>query len=121
MKRLIFFLFLLLLPIALLAQSETPEFDPGLVNKILITGIGGLGVAALTEMLKRLVGAQGTAAYVISGIVSAAATAFVLATSGMFTILAFKPLAYFAPSPLTFNHLQTGIEPIPAWTSTLRS
>jgi hypothetical protein len=75
---------------ALLAQeATTPQFDPAVVDAIIVTGIGGLGVAALTELIKRLLKAAGVLAYVISGVVSAAATAMYLVTSGSWDILSF--------------------------------
>lgn len=83
-----FFLMLFLaVPFMIFAQeAEIPQFDPDVVDKILITGLGGLSVAALTEMAKRLLKATGILAYVISGVISIGATAFALATSGSFNI-----------------------------------
>jgi len=80
----------LLMAGAALAQDETlPTFDPAVVDAILVAGLGGLGVTALTEMLKRLLKAAGALSYVISGVVSAASTAAYLAMSGTFNIVSF--------------------------------
>lgn len=63
------------------------EFDPALVTAIL--AIAGIGVTGLTEMIKRLFKASGYAAYIISFLVSAAATALTLAQAGSFAVLPF--------------------------------
>jgi len=60
--------------------------DPTVVA--LILGVGGIGVLGLTEMIKRLFHAEGVAAYVISFVASAGATAFTLATTSSFSVLA---------------------------------
>ncbi|MHA1280689.1 MAG: hypothetical protein ACTSQ8_26345 [Candidatus Helarchaeota archaeon] len=89
MKKLTLLLFfVLLISIAVMAQdvADTPEFDSAFVQVILLTGVGGLSVAAATEMLKRLLKATGVLAYVISAVVAVAATAFALVTAGTFTI-----------------------------------
>jgi len=61
--------------------------DPIIVAAIL--GVAGIGVVGLTEMIKRLLKAGGLVAYLISFVVSAAATAFVLATSQAFSFIPF--------------------------------
>lgn len=100
-KLLILFAFLFVICAGFLiaqeAIAEIPQFDPEVVNKILITGVGGLSVAALTEMVKRMFKAQGVLAYVISGVVSIAAAAFGLLSSGSFNIgsLAIYSVAVF--------------------------
>lgn len=61
--------------------------DPVIVAAIL--GVAGVGVVGLTEMIKRLLGAKRFWAYVVSLVVSAAATAFVLATQSSFGLVPF--------------------------------
>ncbi len=78
-----------------------PEFSPAFVDAILLTGVGGLSVTALTELIKRLLKAEGVLAYVISAIVSAAATTFALVVAGQFTIISF--LIYTIAVFLTAN------------------
>jgi len=63
------------------------EFDPGIVVAIL--AFVGIGVTGLTEMIKRLFKASGVLAYVISLVVSAAATAFTLAQAQAFSWIPF--------------------------------
>lgn len=68
--------------------------DSNVVTAILVTGVGGLGVTALTELLKRFLQnvfkLEGSKAigYVCSAIVSLVATAVMLFTSGGFTVTA---------------------------------
>lgn len=62
-------------------------FDPALVITILT--VGGIGVAGLTEMIKRFLKAQGIFSYIISAIVSLGATAFVLLTGDIWSWLNF--------------------------------
>lgn len=89
-KLMILFVFSLVMTTAAIAQvATTPEIDPETVDAILLTGIGGLGVLALTEMAKRLLNAAGALSYIISGVVSGAATAIYLAMQQQFTLLAF--------------------------------
>jgi hypothetical protein len=98
MKKIILlaFLFVTLFSIPLLAgQTEGGTvYDPAIVELILL-GIGGLTVVGITQMIKGLFHATGVLAYVISGAVSAAATAYVLTTTGGFTIPAFVGYAVF--------------------------
>jgi len=61
--------------------------DPGVVAAIL--AVAGIGVTGLTEMIKRLFKASGIVAYIISLIVSAGATAFVLIQAGSFAWVSF--------------------------------
>lgn len=63
------------------------EIDPAIVMAIL--AFCGIGVTGITEMVKRLLKASGILAYVISLVVSALATAFVLYQSAQFTVLWF--------------------------------
>ena len=63
------------------------NIDPGIVAAIL--AVAGIGVTGLTEMVKRLFKASGILAYVISLIVSAGATAFVLIQAGTFAWIPF--------------------------------
>lgn len=89
MKRfilLLFFVFLVVVVATAQVEAETPQFDSAFVQIILLTGVGGLSVAALTEMLKRLVKATGILAYIVSAIVAITATALALFTAGIFTI-----------------------------------
>lgn len=74
-------LLFLILPIFLLAQ-DAPALDLAKVEVILLTGIGGLGVSAITELVKRWFKAKGGAAYLISFAVSAVATAFYVMQTG---------------------------------------
>jgi hypothetical protein len=69
-------------------------FDPGIVDKILL-GIGGLTVVGITEMLKRFFKVDGLWAYIISLVVSAGATAYVLLSSGTFNLLSFAGYSFF--------------------------
>ena len=89
MKKLTLLLFfVLLISVVAMAQAEAeaPQFDSAFVQIILLTGVGGLSVAAATELLKRLLKAAGVLAYVISAVVAIAATAFALVTAGTFTV-----------------------------------
>ena len=89
MKRFILLsFFVLIIATVAMAQVEadTPVFNAAFVQLIMVTGVGGLSVAAATELLKRLLKAAGVLAYVISAVVSIAATAFGLATAGSFTV-----------------------------------
>ena len=63
------------------------SFDPEVVVTIL--AFAGIGVTGLTEMIKRLFKASGIVAYIISLIVSAGATAFVLIQAGSFAWVSF--------------------------------
>lgn len=63
-------------------------FDPAIVQ-IILAGVGGLTVLAITELIKRWLNASGLGAYLISLAVSAAATAYYLVSSNTFTVLAF--------------------------------
>ena len=58
----------------------------------LILAFGGIGVVGFTEMIKRAFGASGVWAYIISFIVSAAATAITLVTRDLFSWVAFIAL-----------------------------
>ncbi len=65
-------LFVLVLAFPLIAQETTPkEIDLAIAELIVATGIMGFSVTALTEMIKRLLNAQGLLAYIISLVVSA--------------------------------------------------
>jgi len=99
MKKIIFlaFCFLVLFSVPLLALQEAEgntTYDPAVVELILL-GIGGLTVVGITQMIKGLFHATGILAYVISGAVSVAATAYVLTTTHGFTIPAFVGYAIF--------------------------
>ena len=63
------------------------ELDPGVV--IAILAFAGVGVTGLTEMIKRLFKVSGIWAYVVSFVVSAGATAFVLSQAGSFAWISF--------------------------------
>jgi hypothetical protein len=99
MKKIILlaFLFVALFSVPLLALQEaegTTVYDPAVVELILL-GIGGLTVVGITQMIKIWLKATGVLGYVISGAVSAAATAYVLTTTGGFTIPAFVGYSIF--------------------------
>ena len=61
--------------------------DLSIVTAIL--AVAGIGVTGLTEMIKRFFGASGFWAYIISFVVSAGATAFVLVQAGSFAWIPF--------------------------------
>jgi len=63
------------------------QIDPALVVTIL--AFGGIGVTGLTEMIKRFLKAEDFWVYVISLVVSAAATAFILVQASSFAVLPF--------------------------------
>jgi hypothetical protein len=99
MKKIILlaFCFLVLFSVPLLALQETEgttTYNPAVVELILL-GLGGLSVVGITQMIKAWLKATGILAYVISGVVSAAATAYVLTTTGGFTIPAFAGYTIF--------------------------
>jgi len=89
--------FMLAVSVFAMAQADVAvEVDTAVVDLILLTGVGGFAVGALTEMLKRALKAEGFFAYVISFAVSAAATAYYMVTAGwdfllfiIYTILVF--------------------------------
>jgi len=63
------------------------QFDPAIV--ITILAFAGIGVTGLTEMVKRFLRASGVTTYLISLVISAAATAFVLIQASAFAIVPF--------------------------------
>jgi len=65
-----------------------PIFDSSIVQ-IIMAGALGLTVLGLTEMVKRWLKVTGIAAYIVSFVVSGAATAYYLIQSGSFTIIYF--------------------------------
>lgn len=87
MKRLIHVFILALFVLAAfslpLAAAEGTMFDSATVELILL-GVGGLTVVGITQMIKTWLKANGALAYVISGVVSAAATAYYLVKAGSF-------------------------------------
>jgi len=90
MKKFFVFLFVLalFLPLALLAQDATPEpatFDLAVVTSILLTGIAGLPVSSLVELIKRALKWQDRKVYLIAFIVSAAAVAAYLLPLKLFS------------------------------------
>lgn len=92
MKNFLFLLvccFILILPAWLLAQTTEGTWNNDAVQTILVTGIGGLSVAALTELAKRLLKASGVGAYLISALVAAVATGIYLAGAQQFKFLTF--------------------------------
>ena len=92
MKKFLFLLvccFILILPVWLLAQTEAVTWNEETVQIILLTGVGGLSVAALTELAKRLLKASGFGAYVVSAAVSAAAVGLYLSGAHQFKFLTF--------------------------------
>jgi len=101
LKRRIFLfglIMLFMIPVALLAQTQAIELDLAKVELILLAGVAGFGVAALTEMAKRLFKASGLAAYGISLVVSAAATAYYLVQTGwdLWQFIAYTILVFLA-------------------------
>jgi hypothetical protein len=86
---------LILLALAVpLAAADGLTFDSAIVELIL-AGVGGLTVVGITQMVKTWLKVSGVLAYVISGAVSAAATAYCLVKAGAFTIPAFVGYAVF--------------------------
>jgi len=76
-KFLMFFVvMLLIIPIAVLAQDTEIDVQAYLntAGLIFMTGIGGMAVLALVEVIKRIIKASGIAVRIISVIVSAGAT-----------------------------------------------
>ncbi len=88
------FLFIFALP-AFCQEPTVIEVDWQLAEMIFLTGIGGLSVTALVALIKRLVNAHGIATIIISVIVSAGATLFILLTAGGGLVL-WKLLVYTA-------------------------
>ncbi len=78
----------------LAAQTGGVTFDPGTVDLILL-GVAGLTVVGITQMVKVWLKASGALAYVISGAVSAAATAYYLVKADQFTVIAFVGYTVF--------------------------
>lgn len=56
---------------------------------IILAGIGGIGVVGITEMIKKALKATGVAAYFISLVVSAGATAYYLISTSTFAAFPF--------------------------------
>lgn len=77
-----------------LAAADGSTFDPATVDLIL-AGVAGLTVLGITQMVKVWLKASGALAYVISGAVSAAATAYYLVKSGGFTVPVFVGYTVF--------------------------
>jgi hypothetical protein len=100
MKKIIllafFFVAFLAIPLAALAlQTEgDATYDPAVVDLIL-AGVATLTVVGITQMIKALLKASGVLAYVISAVVSAAATAIFLLRTGAFTVPAFVGYTLF--------------------------
>jgi len=98
MKKIIlmafFFMVLLAIPLAAAQTEGDTTYDPAVVELILL-GVGGLTVVGITQMVKTWLKASGVLAYVISGIVSAAATAYFLVKAGSFTVPAFVGYTVF--------------------------
>lgn len=73
-----------------LAQIVQPkEIELTTPDKIIATGILGLSVTTITELLKRKFKTTGIGSYAVSAIVSAGATASWLATAGQFAVDSF--------------------------------
>ena len=91
------FLFLAILAIPVLALQEgeaATTFDPAVVELILL-GIGGLTVVGITQLIKTWLKVEGAAGYIISAVVSAGATAYVLITTHIFPVVAFIGYSLF--------------------------
>jgi hypothetical protein len=92
MKKLFLFLAVFcFFSLGLALAAEPTEIDPAIVNSILVGGLLGFGVIAVTQILKTLFHVQGgVVVFGISLAVSAAATIIFLITGGGgFTILKF--------------------------------
>ena len=78
MKKFFMFCFVLLLIVPLVALAQDVEVDIqaylNAASLIFMTGIGGMAVMALVEVIKRIIGASGIAVRIISVVVSAGAT-----------------------------------------------
>jgi len=73
-----------------LAQIAQPkEIELATPDKIIGTGILGLSVTTITELLKRKFKTTGIGSYAVSAVVSAGATASWLATAGQFALDSF--------------------------------
>ena len=86
MKKIIlmtfFFVALMAIP---LAAADGTTFEPAVVD-VILAGIGGLTVLAITQLIKNFLKVSGALAVVLSGAVSAAMTAVYLVRAGSFTI-----------------------------------
>jgi hypothetical protein len=82
--------------------------DPTIIAAIL--GIFGIGVVGFTEMVKKLFNLAGVGAYIASAVISAAATAFVLASAHVFAIVPFLlyTLMVFLEANGIYKALKTG-------------
>lgn len=92
-KKVLLVLIAMILVTAVAAWAQetgtTVPVNETTAQEILQTGILGLGVLALTEMIKRLLKWEGNLAYVISAVVSAAATAVYMIGKQGFNITGF--------------------------------
>lgn len=75
------------------AQGTVVPVDEATANEIVASGVMGIGVLALTEMIKRLLKTVGVLNYVISAAVSLGATATYLLTHGGFDLVPFVTLS----------------------------
>jgi hypothetical protein len=79
------FFFVALMAIPLAAQTNGTMFDPAVVD-VILAGIGGLTVLAITQLVKGWLKASGPLAIGISGAVSVIMTAVYLVRAGAFTL-----------------------------------
>lgn len=83
MKRLFFFLAVFCFVSLVAAQTAEPiDIDISKAELIFLAGVGGFGVLALTEIIKRFFKTTGAATVAISVVISAAATVYYLFTGG---------------------------------------
>lgn len=91
-KRLGLIAIILMFIVPILAIAQDPEaIDIGeVIGKaqiVFVSGIGGLSVMALTELIKRLLKLTGVLSFVASVVVSIVASLFYLLSTAQFTIL----------------------------------
>jgi len=89
MKIVLLGLSLILFSAVIVAQTQPKEIDVSTADNIIDTGILGLGVTTITELLKRKFKTTGIGSYAVSAVVSAGATASWLATAGQFALDSF--------------------------------
>ena len=91
MKRLFLFLAVFCFISLVAAQTAEPiDVDISKAEVIFLAGVGGFGVLALTEIIKRFLKTTGIATVIVSVVISAAATIYYLVTAGGgFSILKF--------------------------------
>jgi len=82
-RRILFFLAVFCFFSLVAAQaSDSVDVDISKAELIFLAGVGGFGVLALTEIIKRFLKTTGAATVVVSAVISAAATVYYLFTAG---------------------------------------